>query len=78
MSTMEVGGEPHRVPPVVGAHHARVDCLGVVREQLGGKLMIAVTGGSHTAPEVLDFISKVMSDGNEAGVHDSCKLMRRS
>ena len=26
-------------------------CLEVVREQLGGKLMIAVTGGSHTAPE---------------------------
>lgn len=46
-------------------------CLKVARDQLGGKLVIAATGGSHTPSAVKDFISSCMSDGNESGVHDS-------
>jgi long-chain acyl-CoA synthetase len=46
-------------------------CLKVARDQLGGKLVIAATGGSHTPAGVKDFIRSCMSDGNEAGVHDS-------
>ena len=46
-------------------------CLKVARDRLGGKLVIAATGGSHTPSTVKDFIRSCMSDGNEAGVHDS-------
>ena len=48
-----------------------VQCLKVAREQLGGKLVIAATGGSHTPSVVKDFIRNCMSDGNEDGLHDS-------
>ena len=52
-----------------GGVHQRV--LRHTRAQLGGALLITVTGGSHTSADVVTFMSRLMSAGNESRVYNS-------
>jgi len=46
-------------------------CLEAARVSLGGEILIAATGGSHTSDEVMTFISRCLVDGNAGRVNNS-------
>ena len=48
------------VDAAASANGADVAIKAAVRDSIGGRVFDPVTGGSHTAPEVLDFMFKVL------------------
>jgi long-subunit acyl-CoA synthetase (AMP-forming) len=50
---------------------ANAECLAASKASLGGEILIAATGGSHTSDEVMEFISHCLVGGNAGRVNNS-------